>query len=87
MRSLVSTGTNTETRRCWWAYLFVLDEFIAEADATIDSPAACNNTPPALSDRDRAFLLSVIENPPAPSQGLLALFADYQKFGFKTLSF
>ncbi len=55
----------------------MLDEFIAEADATIDRPAAYNHTPPALSDRDRAFLLSVMENPPAPSEGLLALFADY----------
>ena len=54
----------------------MLDEFIAEADATIDRPAAYNHTPPALSDRDRAFLLSVIENQPAPYQGLLALFAD-----------
>ncbi|MEG4961585.1 MULTISPECIES: hypothetical protein [unclassified Microcoleus] len=36
-----------------------------------------NNTPAALSDRDRAFLLSVIENPPAPSEGFLALLADY----------
>ncbi|WP_333202175.1 hypothetical protein [Microcoleus sp. S28C3] len=77
MRSLVSTGTSTETRRCWWAYLFVLDEFIAEADATIDRPAAYNNTPAALSDRDRAFLLSVIEHPPATSEGFLALLADY----------
>lgn len=77
MRSLVYTETSTETRRCWWAYLFVLDEFIAEADGAIDPSAAYNHTPPALSDRDRGFLLSVIENPPAPSQGLLALFADY----------
>lgn len=81
MRSLVktetSTETSTETRLSWWAYLFVLDEFIAEADATINGPAAYNNTPPALSDRDQAFLLSVMENPPAPSEGLLALFADY----------
>jgi len=76
-RSLVQTETSSETRRCWWAYLFVLDEFIAEADARIDRPAAYNNTDPALSGRDRAFLLSVIENPPAPSQALLALFADY----------
>ena len=79
MRSLVKTKTeaSTETRLSWWAYLFILDEFIAEADATINGPAAYNNTPPALSDRDRAYLLSVMENPPAPSEGLLALFADY----------
>ncbi len=51
MRSLVKTETSTETRLSWWAYLFVLDEFIAEADATINGPASFNNTPPALSDR------------------------------------
>ena len=77
MRSLVKTETSTETRLYWWAQLFVQGEFIGEADATLNGPAAYNNTPPALSDRDRAFLLSVMENPPAPSERLLALFADY----------
>ncbi|MEG4207395.1 hypothetical protein QUA20_26155 [Microcoleus sp. Pol7_A1] len=47
------------------------------ADATSKGPAAYNNRPAPLSDRDRAFLLSVIEHPPAPSEGFLALLADY----------
>ena len=77
MRSLVSTGTSTETRVSGWAYLFFRDKFIAEADATTNGLATYNNTPAALSDRDRAFLLSVIEHPPATSEGFLALLADY----------
>jgi hypothetical protein len=67
MRSLVKTETSTETRFYWWPYPFVQGEFIAGADATINGPAAYN-TSPALGDRDRAFLLSVRENPPAPSE-------------------
>jgi hypothetical protein len=43
-------------------YLFVLDEFIGEADATINGPATYNNTPPALSDRDRTLEATILEN-------------------------
>ena len=64
MRSLVKTETSTEIRLSWWAYLFVLDEFIAEADAIIDGAAAYNNTPPALSET-RSSLFTVSHGKPA----------------------
>lgn len=79
MQTVVEPLKSTETRLEWWAYMFVLDEFIGEADATINGPAAYNNMPPALSRRDQEFLLSVIENPPEPSEYLIAAFAEYHR--------
>ena len=78
MRSLVKTKTeaSTETRLSWWAYLFILDEFIAEADATINGPAAFGNPVLKLSVRDWDFLLDMMLDPPEPSEGLIALIRE-----------
>ncbi|MEG4306023.1 type II toxin -antitoxin system TacA 1-like antitoxin [Microcoleus sp. D3_18a_C4] len=78
MRSLVKTETSTETRLSWWAYLFVLDEFIAEADATINGPAALGNPVLKLSERDWDFLLDMMLDPPPPNEALIKLFQDYR---------
>ena len=78
MRSLVKTETCTETRLSWWAYLFVLDEFIAEADATINGPAAFGNPVLKLSERDWDFLLDMMLDPPPPNEALIKLFQDYR---------
>jgi uncharacterized protein (DUF1778 family) len=81
MRSLVKTQTSTEasteTRLSWWAYLFILDEFIAEADATINGPAAFGNPVLKLSVRDWDFLLDMMLDPPPPNEALIKLFQDY----------
>lgn len=77
MRSLVKTETSTETRLSWWTYLFVLDEFIAEADATINGPAAFGNPVLHLSERDWEFFLDMRLDPPPPNEALIKLFQDY----------
>ncbi len=79
MQTHVNPVKSTETRLEWWAYLFILDEFIAEADATINGPAAYNNEPLILSERDSLYFLSVMLEPPAPSEGLLSLFKGYSR--------
>jgi uncharacterized protein (DUF1778 family) len=77
MRSLVKTETSTETRLYWWAYLFVQGEFIAEADATLNGPAAFGNPVLKLSERDWDFLLDLMLDPPPPNEALIKLFQDY----------
>jgi uncharacterized protein (DUF1778 family) len=84
MRSLVKTQTSTEAsteaRVKWWTYLFILDEFIAEADATINGPAAFGNPVLKLSVRDWDFLLDMMLDPPEPSEGLIALIRECRNY-------
>jgi hypothetical protein len=77
MESLVCTEKSTETRVKWLACLHLLQEYLDELDATINGPAAYNNEPLVLSERDSMFFLSVMENPPEPNQALISLFREY----------
>lgn len=73
MLSLVKTPGSTETKLNWYAYLFLLEEFIAEANAIINGPAAFGNPILQVSESDWETVIDTMLNPPEPSEGLIAL--------------
>ncbi len=80
MRSLVKTPGSTETKLKWYAYLFLLEEFIAEADAMIDGPSAFGNPVLRLSEGDWEMVIDTMLNPPEPSESLIALVKECRAF-------
>ena len=73
MQTFTKTEGSTETRIKWLTYLFLIEEYVAELDATINGPAAFGNPVLYLSERDWEFFLDMMLNPPEPSLGLIAL--------------
>lgn len=73
MLSLVKTPGSTEIKLNWYAYLFMLEELIAEADAIMNGPAAFGNPILQLPENDWEMVIDTMLNPPEPSEGLIAL--------------